>query len=287
MTAPANLVISFKNALEHPAAVLTTTATPILPLANIQNRKRNRIFRYAASDGKVIRCTYDGSGVYASVASILRHNLEPAATWRFKAWTGVTDWSGTADIDSTDLVAIASASLGTLDWGVEPLGSGLFDPFYGQRMSRFFFTRALILCWEITINDSGNSSGNIDLSRAWVGDGFEFTYNPVYGGTKGGWQESSELWETDGGSPHVDAVIPYRRLTLDLQYMPEADRAMLMDGARFCGKGRRSVWMSLLPNNSSPELERDYEGEWLIVEMPEPGFAEYLRYSTQIVLREV
>lgn len=282
----ANLRLAFKNSVDHPACVLTTTAAAeTLPLANIQNFKRVRIFRYPAADGKLIKATFGGNGIYANMVSLSRHNLEPAATIRFRGYSDA-NWSVQV-IDTGAQVAVDSSTLGTLDWGVAPLGSGIFDPFYGQKMTTLYFTRTLLLSWTIEINDSGNSSSFIDVSRVWVGDYFELTENPEYGLIMG-WVEKSETWRSDGGSPYTDGVIPFRGGTFDLRYIVEADRAQWMDITRYCGLGRRDVFVSVRPTDTDLNLKRDYEGIFIFQgELPRPAYSEYERYDAKVTVEEV
>lgn len=280
----ANLRLAYKNSVDHPACVLTTTVTPILPLDNLKNYKRGRILRYPAADGQFISATFGGNGVRCSMAALCRHNLEPAATWRFRGYSD-PDWT-TEVIDTGDLVAVDSSSLGSLDWGVAPLGSGVFDPFYGQKMSTAYFDETLLLSWTIEISDAGNSSGFIELSRVWVGAYFELAENPEYGLIMG-WVEKSETWRSDGGSPHCDGAIPYRGGSFDLRYIVEADRAQWMDITRYCGLGRRDLFMSVRPDDTNLNLKRDYEGVFIFQgELPRPAYSEFERYDAKVTVEE-
>lgn len=278
----ANLRIVAKNQVDHPSCVLSCTATPTLPLDNLKNYQRGRIARIPANPAFEIKGTYGGDGIYASMAALMRVNLEPAATWRFQGYSDAA-WTNQV-VDTTTLTAIDSATLGDLDWGVEPLGSGIFDPFYGQKWSLAWFARTLILSWKITITDTTNSEGVVDISRVWVGDYFELAYNPSFG-MRMGWKENSEQWETDGGGPHVDAAVPYRVLSFDLENIPEADRAKWMDLLRYCGM-RRDVMVSVYPAGTGEQL-RDYTLDALIAHMPDMTTVALGRDTTNITLREV
>lgn len=278
-----NLRLVAKNEIDHPSCILTCSVTPTLALDNLKNMVRGRIFRAPASPAFDIKGTYGGSGVYASMVSLIRTNLEPSATWRFRGYS-TADWTGTPAIDTTTLVAIDSTDLGDLDFGVEPLGSGIFDPFYGQKMTLAWFARTLILSWTLTITDTGNSSGFVDASRLWLGDYYELANNPSYG-AKVAWREATQQWETDGGSIRSDAGVPYRTLSLDLGYVVEADRAQLFDTFRYCGM-RKDIFVCPYPSGTAAQV-RDYTMNGVLQVLPDLVTVGYGQDTTTLNFREV
>lgn len=282
MTPDANLRIVYKNAVDHDACVLTCTAVPTLPLDNLKNPKRARITRIPSASSFMIKGTYGGMGVYASMFSLIRHNLQPGATVRFKGY-GTTDWAGATVADTNTFAAVDAATLGAVDFGVDQLGTSINDPFYGQQITTAWFTRCLILSWALEITDVDNTHGYIDASRLWIGDAFELAYNPSLG-MELGWDEDTEQWPTDGGSLHADAGIPYRELSMDLGLVVESDRAVWMDIARYCGK-RRDFFVSVAPEGTGEEI-RDYSMQANFTTLPRLKSDQPTSNSTNIVIRE-
>jgi len=285
-----NLRICAKNHVDDLRCVLSCSVAPILPLSSIQNYIRGRIARIDPSAAFDIKGTYGGESVRASVAAIMRHTGSPDGTWRYRgysddAWTTLVQ-------DSGSLPLIDTATLGYLDFGIAPLGSSLWDSFYGQKIARTYsdewvanggtYSSEIIGSWKITIDDTTNTL-DFDVSRVWIAKFFEFTYNPAYG-SKIAWRESSQQWETDGGTLRVDGGVPYRVMALDLQKFPEADRQQLMDVLRYAGM-RKDLFVDLFPGGTG-EKKRDFMMNALIQSMPDLTLADLNRHSTNIVFRE-
>lgn len=282
----ANLKVAYKNGVDHPACVLTSSNPALsasLALDNLKNYKR-RSFRAAASPALSIYGDYGGDGFYATVVAMLRHNIEPAGTYRFRGWSDMARTDPPV-VDTTALPGIEASTLGTLGWGSSPLGSSVYDSFYGQQNSIAGFTRALIVAWTLDIDDTGNSAGYIDLSRLWIGDDYELSINPIIGSSSLGWKEESQLWETDGGGVHVDASQPYRSMKLGLAGLSETDRIRLMDVLRYCGS-RRDILFRLFPDGTDDQI-RDASMNGIIVPpLPDLSFDEGDLHSASIVIRE-
>jgi len=251
MTTPSKLTIVPENIFNHPACVLSCSAVPTLPIDNLKNPKRGRIARIPCDPAFEIKATWGGMGVYLSALSLLRCNFEPAATWRIQAYTAAADWTG-ANVDTGVLTAIDEPTLGEMDFGVDPLGS--YDPFYAQKFTLAWLERTLTLSLKITVNDTGNSAGRIDISRAFGGDYFQVGWNLNWG-FRLGWQDNSEIFETDGGSPHIDATVAYRPFTFDLGGITEAARSRWMSIFRVAGNS--DFLICPYPGGTSTQI-RDY-----------------------------
>lgn len=288
-----NARICVKNAVDDSRCVLSCSVSDILPVENLQNVVRERILRVAAGSDIDVKGTYGGESVRASMVSFYRHNLEAGATVRFRGYSDDA-WT-TLVIDTGDRDAVPTATLDYLDFGISPLGISIWDPNYRLKRTTVFFDDAdmalfdseIIGSWKATITDPSNTSGNIDLSRLWVGKYFELTYNPIYGAAIG-LMDDSKVWRTDGGSARADAVVPYRGGKFDLQAFPEADRAMWVASSQYCGVGRRPFFFSLYPDNELPALTRDFEGEF-IFRPPLPQMARVqgdARHSTAVTIEE-
>ena len=278
----ANLRLVASNVVDD-ATLSVFSGTEILPVENIQNPARGRIFRGVAGTIE-IRGTYT-SNVKATMASLIRHNSESAGTWR---WKGYSDAAWSSLVQDTGSLSIAD----TTDLDDLDVSTSLWESYRGQQIAAAWFdllamstySSETIRSWSLTVSDATNSTGYTDIGRVFAGKHFEFTENPVYG-SKIGWKESSQSWVTDGGGLHVDGSVGYRLMTLDLQYMPEADRQQLMDILRYCGM-RRDLFVDLLPNTTGEEA-RDWRMNALIQSMPDLSYIQLDRHSNNLILREV
>lgn len=278
----ANMRLVAKNTVDDTRCVLTCSATPTLPLDNVKSRIRSRITRIPSASAFEVKATFGGDSVRIAQAAALWTNLDIDATWRLQGYSDAA-WT-TQVIDSGTVSCIDATALGDLDFGVDPLGSNIFDPFYGQNFALMWFAETVVASWKLTITNTTNAAGYIDISRLIVGKYFEITYNPAYG-LKLGWKEQTTLWETDGGSPRSDAGTPYRVMTFDLQLIPEADRQKWMDIIRYVGM-RRDLFVAVMPEGSAAQ-RRDYAMNCIVQSMPDFATVFTDHDSTNITLREV
>ena len=194
------------------------------------------------------------------------------------------DWS-TQIYDSGTVATYSAETLGSLDFGIDPLGSGVFDGFLGQKFSTVYFNRVLALSGIVTINDAGNSAGYVEASRLFGGEYTEFTYNPT--GINLSWAEMTEQSRAEGGSLRSDGSIAFRELDINLEWVDKNQRAQLMDMFRYAGL-RKDYFISVFPT-AGAEKERDYTMLAKLTKMPklEEASKVFDNYSTTLSFSEV
>jgi hypothetical protein len=222
-------------------------------LENLKNDRRSRVVRWPTSGMVSVKGDYNGAGGYVSGFCLDRFNLEPAATVRFRGFSGVNQ-TGATVVDTGTVPAYVAATLGTLQWGIQPLGSSIFDGFGGYKFWNVFFARALILSWQLDITDN-NSQGYIEAGRGILGDYMEPAANADYG-LKLGWKENTEQEEMDGGSLLSDGRLPRRALNGTFPDLSESERAAWQDVIRYVGK--RKAFLATFQPEVGGALERDY-----------------------------
>lgn len=278
-----NLRLVTKNAADFATLSQENTNTLFYvgtAITNLQNDIRGRIYRAKGNQWPIIiKGTWNGQGYKCSMAALIRHNFENASTWRVQLYSDAA-WT-TQIYDSGTLNAFPGATLGELDWGVSPLGSGIYDAFMGQRLSVMWFTEVTALSFKITVNDSGNSATYVDISRLFLGKYISPVYNATYG-MKLSWKENTAQSRSDGGTLRSDGGQPWRTLQFDLGALPEADRAAWSDVFRYAGL-RKDMFISIFPG-SGGELERDYQMACKFIQLPEnDNFApSYYRTTVQV-----
>lgn len=282
----ANMRLVAKNTVDDSRCVLTSSVAATITLENLKKRARGKITRIPSGASFEIKATFGGDSVRIAMAALLWTNFDIDATWRLQGYSDAA-WS-TQVVDSGTVACIDATALGDLDFGVDPLGANIFDPFYGQNFAKVYVAETVVASWKLTISNTTNGDGYIDASRLIVGKYLEVAHNPVYG-LKLGWKEATQVWETDGGTPHSDAGTPYRVLTFDIQLIPEADRQKWMDIIRYIGM-RRDVFIDVMPEGTAAQ-RRDYAGNFIVQAMPDfttQFMDNSTNYdSTNIVLREV
>jgi hypothetical protein len=248
---PSNLFMAVRNAIDFASLSASPAMLPSMPPAHLQLAARGRVARSTSAAQQEIFFTWNGQGNYLNFLTLMRHNLEPAATIRVQLFA--TASFTTQIYDSGTIPAYSAATLGSLDFGVSPLGAGAFDAALGQRFSVVYFNKILALSGKVTITDTGNSAQYVEASRLYAGDGVEFVYNPSE--SRLAWSENTEQSRGAGGSLRSDAGISFRRLSLAMPWVSATQRDQLLDMLRYAGK-RKDIFLSLYPG-AGGERERD------------------------------
>lgn len=253
---PTNLVLCVRNAIDE-ADLTASSAVTSLPASNLQLAARGRVWRSTDATDQMINFTWGGQGHFLTFLLLNRHNLESGSTWRVQLFSNA-DWTNQiydTRVAGVDLPAYDYASLGDLDWGVDPLGKSDFTAFQGQLYSIAYFPRLLALSGTVTISNTGNSAGYMQASRLFSGDAYEFVWNPE--AATFSWDEDTTQARSLGGSLRSDGGgIVYRSLDLQMTLKDEPARATLADMLRWAGL-RKDVFLSLFPGVGG-EQERDY-----------------------------
>lgn len=281
----ANLRIAVENALAAADLTVSPAAVSTLPVTNLQIPARSPKWRSTSAAEQVISFDWNGSGYYLNFLMIRIFNLEPAATIRVQLYSDAA-WT-TEVYDSGAVEAYDADTLGELDFGVDALGSSVFDGFLTQKHFLIYFAEVLALSGKITVNDTGNSDGYVEASYAFAGKYTEFTYNAER--ETAGWKptNSGELDTSDGGTPWSHAGVAYREMTLELPLISADQRPTFMDMMRYAADGA-PIFAALYPE-AGGEKERDYTGLWKVLDFPDVGTEgrRNLKWGARLRLREI
>lgn len=254
-------------------ATLTSTIAPYTttPLINAQNPRRARVVRWPSAGGtQSIKGTWNGQGFVIGCIAIDRLNFFPDALVRFRAWAN-QDWTGTLLVDTGSVAAYNAAALGSFTWGVDPLGTSIYDGYLGYKYFVNWFAKQTVASFQIDITDTNNSFQYSEFSRGVVGDFLQTTYNVKFS-AKSGWREKTVQDETDGGSLFSDGRVPRRFVSGTFPALTDAERQALYDLVRFNGK--RKAFLAAFQAGEGASFERDFTiPQAKFVELPE---AEYL-----------
>lgn len=257
MTTPTNCVISGRNLVDE--ATLSTTVSPATgqPVRHLQLKARARTWKQNSVASVSIKGTWGGAAHYASLLRFEGHNLSGAATHRLQLHLN-PDWTGTTVYDSGTVLAYDAATLGELDWGVDPLGSSIWDRFLGQRASELHFAEVIaspFASFTYTLSDPGNTDGLLRGMRLFLGKGIELTYNPSSVGI--GWDEAAAVGSRMfGGGYNAESSPRWREISFELEWLTEPQRALLADICRNAGT-EKTLYLSVTPSSSEAEQARD------------------------------
>ncbi len=263
-------------------ATITSSASCVatLPVTNLQTSLREQVARWTAIDAQRITLTWT-SGYHISCVCLYRSNLSASSTWRVQVWSDTT--LTTAVYDSGTLYGNPPVPLGSLEWGVDELGSSLYSD-WGYAISTVWFTAVMGQAVTIDIADPENAHGYAQASRLFVGQYFEPAVLPT-DGLQMAWQENTQQSRTEGGSLRVEPGASWRRVVLDLRELQEEDRVRLSNLARVAGM-RNDVFLSVFPDRAD-ELERDYQMQARIVTPSTLITNAPIRHNTTLTFEEV
>lgn len=234
----------------HDSATLTATSQA-LPIAYTQRSGRSYVWRSTSTATQVITGTLtsvqplDGLVVY-------RHNLSPAAMIRWELLANGSVVYDSGMVSTAELVTPPNLRVGIDPWGLtyqDALPAEQTVHWPGLRFADQY---------RITISDTGNPDGYIEVGRIVVGLAFSPIYNPAYGLSLT-WQENAEQVRTEGGSLRtITSNGQSRLLNIDLNFLEGGDRTRLTTDLVKVGK-QGDIFVSVYPEQGGiKELEHSF-----------------------------
>lgn len=108
----------------------------------------------------------------------------------------------------------------------------------------------------VTLQDINSTTGYVEASRLVCGTYWEPKYNAAYG-AQIAFNDLSKHFRSDAGDLLTDVGTRYRKVNLNLEYMPNVDKNALVNILR--GNGiANPLLLSVFPQNADNELERDF-----------------------------
>lgn len=147
MTAPSNFIICAKNMTDY-GTLTGTSEVATLPLSNLQNSKRSRVWRSTSLADQELKLTWEDTlSARINFVMLNRHNLEPAARWWVQGYQSY-DWTGTPVIDNS-WVNLCLYSNDFSSWNQVGSGSEVQDA---------TFAGNTLTAWTLTDSDVGSTS---------------------------------------------------------------------------------------------------------------------------------
>lgn len=262
----------------------TLTASPALvatlPVTNLQDAARAKVARSSSLATQMIYGNFAGLKNISAMA-LVRHNFTAAATLRLKLYSELNQ-AGTLVYDSGVLTFGTANGWGEFVWGVDPWGAELFTD-WPVKWKDLFFDAVQAQSFSLQWDDPANTDTFMQASRLFLGAAFEPTTNMRWG-FKWGWQERTQQERTEGGSLRSDAGEPYRTVRLNLDFLPDGERAQMGDILRNIGK-RKDFFFSGFPLAGGAK-ERDFAGAFKIVQMPDIEGAFAGNSRTELTIEE-
>jgi len=255
----------------------------VLPVANIKTTARDKVFR-SQNFGLgqcVIQGHWGGDGRKASFAALFRHNLH-GAKWQIILYS---DANYTTQVYNSGAVDVYTCiALGSFEWGVDPLGTTLADVYATDAPAVLYFPAVSCGSFQIFIQQAGAAGPYAQITRAWLGNAFEATYNPEYG-SGFGFASASVQTRTEGGSLRTRRAALWRVLELDLQWIVDSERPVWSDLVRGLDLGG-DLFVSVYPALGGRD-ERDNTVAAKMIAMPQHRKWAYGLNSQPLALAEI
>ena len=275
-----NFRMLIKN--ESDIATLTagagTTLAPTLPITNLQKYNNSRVARFTSTSEVIINGNFPALKIIDSIV-LWRHTLTSQGTWQIIFYDDENQ-TGTVTYDSGESLAIPSKALNELNWGIDPLGSSIFDGF-GRAYSVKWIDAIQAKSFRIILKDS--SQAFFDVARLYIGKFFQTQINASYG-LGLAWIDDTRQTRTAGASLWSEASEKYRKIGFDIKNLNESDRVRAFESFRVASK-TLDFFVSMFPESGGAK-ERDYSFAGKFTNNPDFKHDFYNNYSAPFEISE-
>lgn len=223
----------------HKNAVLTATSEADgLAIENTQDDRRAYVWRSEDTSGadateQTITAVMPVSILGLGGLVLSNTNLTADAT------VSAVLKNGMATVDTVAPVCLGENPDGTTTWVA------------------WFSVETAVDQYELTIDDSTNPDGYLQIVQIIAGPAMSPEYNPAYG-LETAWTEDVQHIATAGQSIRSEGTgLVRREITLNLEVMTEGDRVMLVDGLIAAGQ-KATLFVSIYPGEGG-DLERQHQ----------------------------
>ena len=254
-----------------------------LPVGNLQIEGRARVARTLNVTGdKVINGDWPTARI-VSCSLLYRNNFTSAATMRVQVWDGAGQ-AGNLVYDSGVISALDAIGWGEFGWGMVPWGATVFYD-WPEAFSVHWFSQVVSgRSFRITVNDSANPAGYLQIKRLLIGAYFEPSVNVDYG-MQLTWVDTSVQTRTQGKSINTDKRAQFRALSGNLGGLSVGERAAFFDMTRKVGLSSE-LFVSVFPA-AGGAMERDHSLLCKFDKIPPVNAVSYNRYSGSFSFVEV
>ena len=216
------IIISSENYVDSASTLTADSAVSTLPVTNLQDIQIVKVWRTNSATSAEINIDL-GSQKIMDFFALIAHNLSTAATVR---WRLSNDNFSTTLYDSGTLDAWApveqfgGSPWGVFTWGGLPLVSVI--SLYNASTFTLLPSAQIARYIRLNIADSTNSAGYLEAGRLIAGPAYQPTINYA-NGVSLEFVDDSRVTKSRGGQVFVDEVRKYRRITFDLNHLPESE----------------------------------------------------------------
>ena len=269
-----NLRIIYNNVADSATSIVASSTAGTTTTANLKKDTKALVWRSVGTTA-TLTVTLPTAQIVGGV--ILPFcNLSSTATVRVQLNTG---------LDTGNVLAAPYQTLGAFDWGFVPLGVNYYTQ-GGYTYGRVWFAATSATIITITITDTANTSGYIELSRLVVGSYWSPKYNTGYGMSVVS-NDTSNSNRTESGDLVGNLGVRFSSMKFDLNWLTPSDRLQLTTLLRKTGTNK-PLFISLFPNNSEEwSKEQMYQVYGKLPQTSDVSHPMFGIYSSQIEIEEV
>jgi hypothetical protein len=272
--------IVYDNAIDTATLSASPALVTTLPEENLQNISRSKVARTTGLSTQTILGNLSVAKLVSSLV-LWRHNFTSNATIQLELYP-LANQAGTKVYDSGEISPYDAKTLGDLLWGIDPLEASVFDS-WGVYWSEIWFDAVAAASFKLTIKDSANPDGYMQVSRAYLGAYIGASFNPSYG-MQLGWDEKVKQERTAGGTLYSDPAAAYRQLQFTLEMLSEVDRPKFLEFTRVVGM-TKDFFISIYPELGG-EIERDHSMLAKMIQYAPQTHTFYAHYSQSFQMQE-
>lgn len=275
-----NIRIIYNNLIDGATLSASSTAGS-LTVANLKTDQKGLVWRSVGTTATITAIWANSQTLNAVVLPFC--NLSNTSTIRVRVFS---DTAGTSVVLDTGTINAGAYTPQDVWGGFGTNYSGVAAySFGGGSYGRAWFNTATGRRIDVTITDSANPQGYIELSRLVVGAYWSPTYNTSFG-IQLGFLDTSEQVRTESGNLITQNGTVHKTMTFDLSWLIEKERVKMLSILR--GNGlRKPLFVSVFPQDSSIEKEQNYQIYGKLNSLNDITHPIYTVYSTSISIEEI
>lgn len=138
---------------------------------------------------------------------------------------------------------------------------------------------------EATTSFTVTFNSAVRVSRFLIGNYWSPTYNTSFG-VQVGYEDLTTVERLHSGDLYSTPGPRHKTLSLDLQYVTDAEKFKLFDIVKLLGKSK-PLFVSVFPEDSDLEREQMYSIYGKFTNLPNITYAMFTRYTTSLQLEEI
>lgn len=275
-----NLRVIYNNVADNATITATTSATNY-PISNVLSDNKGSVWRSTSTISNTITLSWTTTQAMGAVILPFT-NFSSGATINITAWSAANG-TGTS-LYTTGTISAVPYTL--IKWDTVYTGVNAYGYGGGTCVRMYFPTiRSDVMSITITIVDSGNTQGYMEIGRIVAGTYWSPTYNTEFG-LSIDYNDTSQHSRTQSGNIITDIGPVYKTITFNLSYMNAADRNVLLQILKLNGM-RKSMFISIFPNDTDIEREFMYQIYGRLSSNPTITYPMYSIYAASITIQEV